>query len=213
MIMMWVFVEIEPCPVLRITIKPVLLVHRKDDSGKTMKKLGKSTMSSKLIYRFICVLILLALLVPMSENPLRTSKAAAQSIDAPKLQGYLATLAQQAPGERVAIIVQKQGASDEAEQIVSRNGGQVTKALPMLNAFAAVVPVRLLTQLEQSTAVRWVSLDAPVVSQNSTLPGAVTIQDDFAAVAYNGSTGSFAWQSDWAEIGEADGAEQGDVRR
>lgn len=168
-------------------------------------------MSSKLIYRFICVLILLALLVPMSENPLSTSKAVAQSVDAPKLQGYLATLAQQAPGERVAIIVQKQGASDEAEQIVSRNGGQVTKALPMLNAFAAVVPVRLLTELEQSTAVRWVSLDAPVVSQNSSLPGGVTIQDDFAAVAYNGSTGSFAWQSDWVEIGEADGAEQGDV--
>lgn len=81
----------------------------------------------------------------------------------------------------------------------------------MLNAFAAVVPVRLLAQLEQSTTVRWVSLDAPVVSQNSSLPGGVTIQDDFAAVAYNGSTGSFAWQSDWAEIGEADGAEQGDV--
>lgn len=168
-------------------------------------------MSSKLIYKCMCVLIILALLMPMSVSQLSTLKAAAQSVDTPKLQGYLATLARQDPGERVAVIVQKQGVSDEAEQIVSRGGGQITKVLPMLNAFAAVVPVPVLAQLEQSAATRWVSFDAPVMSQNRSLPGAVTIQDEFAMVAYNGSNGRAAWQGDWVEIGEADGAEQGDI--
>ena len=191
-------------------IKLTTLVQKKDDSGKIMKMFGKGTMSSRYLSKFIGVLILLALLLPPSMAQL-SAPVAAQSIDTPKLQGYLATLAQQESDERVAIIVQKQDTSAQAEEIIRGHGGQVTKALPMLNAFAAIVPSRVLAQLAHSPAVRWVSLDAPVVSQNNGLPGSVTIQDDFATVAYNGSAGSYAWQSDWAEIGEADGAAQGDV--
>ncbi len=126
----------------------------------------------------------------------------------PKIQDYLLALAATDPDEMVAVIVQKEGESTTAETLVTTNGGQVTKALPLINAFVARLPAHAVTALAASPAVKWVSLDAPVATTNST---GLTIADDFVNMTYNGSTGTYAWASDWQEVGEDDGVSLGDV--
>ena len=153
------------------------------------------------------LLLLFALLAPLP--------ASAQSVSGQegntKIQHYLRQLAQQEPTERVALIIQKTTSDDSVERFVQRNGGMIKRDLALINAVAAEAPASLIPQLATLRGVRRVSIDAPMINQNSGLPGSVSAQDDFAAVAYNGSDGTFAWQSDWEEIGEADGADQGDV--
>ncbi|MFZ4655913.1 MAG: S8 family serine peptidase [Caldilineaceae bacterium] len=126
----------------------------------------------------------------------------------PKIQDYLLALAATDPDEMVAVIVQKEGESATAETLVATNGGQVTKALPLINAFVARLPAHAVTTVAASPAVKWVSLDAPVATTNNT---GLTIADDFVDMTYNGSTGTYAWAGDWQEVGEADGAALGDV--
>lgn len=91
----------------------------------------------------------------------------------PKVQAYLKTLAATDPEERVTVIVQKHDHRDAAERAVTAQGGEVVSALPLINAFVAKIVARSVNQLEQSAAIKWVSLDAPVVSQNSGLEGAL----------------------------------------
>jgi subtilisin family serine protease len=160
---------------------------------------------SKLLLLHLLLLFALFIPLPAAAQPISAQEGRA------KMQNYLRQLAQHEPTERVALIVQKQTTDDGVEQFVERNGGTITRSLALINAFAAEVPASLLPRLAELSGVRQVSINAPVVNQNSALPGSVSAQDDFAAVAYNGSDGTFAWQNDWAEIGEADGADQGDV--
>ncbi len=174
-----------------------------------MKKLDqKVQVKRNLFYRFISYLMLVSLLLPLVVAARSAPLLPVREINA---QSYLTTLAAQAPQERIAVIVQKRDMTDAAEQFVLGQGGEITRQLPFINAFAATMPAAVAQQLAQSPAVGWVSLDAPVVSQNSTLPGALVVQDDFVTAAYNGSDGSAAWQGDWTEIGESDGAAAGDV--
>ena len=153
------------------------------------------------------LLLLLSLLVPL---PVSAQTETVQAVP-PKIQSYLTQLATNEPTEQVALIIQKATTDDRVERFVQRNGGTVTRSLRLINAFAAEAPASLIPQLAELPGVRRVSLDAPMVNQNSRLPGSVSVQDDFAAIAYNGSDGNFAWQGDWQEIGEADGADQGNV--
>lgn len=129
----------------------------------------------------------------------------------PKVQGYLQKLAATDPAERINVIVQKRDNSDIAERLVLAHGGVITRKLALINAFVATINAHTISYLAQSNAIHGISLDAPVVSQNSDPEGALHLQDDFTAVAFNGSDGSFAWSSEWVEIGEADGADAGDV--
>src|SRR5258706_16393869 len=76
------------------------------------------------------------------------------------LQPLLAQLAARAPRATVAVIVQKTGASQAAEQLATQLGGRITTGLPMIHAFAAQMPAGALEALAASPAVRWVSLDA-----------------------------------------------------
>ena len=152
----------------------------------------------------LCLFVLIAsLLLPLG--------TAARPLGQLPVQSYLLQLAAEAPDEVVAVVVQKQHIDDRAEQLVLASGGRITQQLPLINAFAATLAAKAIPPLAQSPAVRWVALEAPVVSQQSNLPGALVIQDDFAAVTYAGSDGTAIWQGDWREMGEADGADQGDV--
>ena len=155
------------------------------------------------LQQFFIFVLIAALLLPLG--------TAARPLGQVHAQSYLLQLAAEAPDEVVAIVVQKQQIDDRAEQLVRANGGRITRQLPLINAFAATLAAKAIPPLAQSPAVRWVALDAPVVSQQSNLPGALVIQDDFAAVTYAGSDGTAIWQGDWREMGEADGADQGDV--
>ena len=142
---------------------------------------------------------------------LSTIGVTAQPAHSAKVQGYLEILAAEAPEEQITVIIQKRDQSDAAERIVLANGGQVVRQITLINAFVATIKAQVVKPLRESTAINWVTLDAPVVSQNNGPAGALHLQDDFAAVAFNGSDGTFAWQSEWVELGEADGANSGDV--
>ncbi|MDQ6694425.1 MAG: S8 family peptidase [Chloroflexota bacterium] len=86
---------------------------------------------------------------------------------APKVQPILLQMAAQQPDQKVSIIVQTTGKSDGPEKLVTRLGGEVTKDLHIINAFAASVSAKNVAQIGKANDVRWVSLDA-AVSQSST---------------------------------------------
>ena len=54
----------------------------------------------------------------------------------------LLTLAGQQPESRINVIVQKASRDSAAEALTVRLGGEVTKPLPIINAFAATMPGR-----------------------------------------------------------------------
>jgi len=81
-----------------------------------------------------------------------------------KTQPLLLQLAAAQPAGRVSVIVQKADRSGQAEQLVAGLGGVVTKDLHIINAFGAELPGAALVGLAQAPWVRWVSLDAPMVS-------------------------------------------------
>lgn len=137
--------------------------------------------------------------------------AARSETIAPKLQRYLANLVESNSSETIAVIVQKQNEGMEVEEMIRAAGGQVTRALPIINGFAAKTPVSALKLLANSEAVRWVSLDAPVENQANLKSDSTYINDEFDSVSYTGNSGNGVWQSAWEEIGEADGAVQGEI--
>ena len=154
----------------------------------------------QLIFVFVLLISLL--------SPAPVAALPANTITTPKIQDYLLALAATTPDEIVAVIVQKADASAAAEALVTANGGQVTKTLSLINAFVARLPVHAVAALAASPAVKWVSLDAPVMSMST---AGLSAADDFTETAYNGSSGSYGWASDWQEVGETDGAALGDV--
>lgn len=161
-------------------------------------------MNRSRIHSIITLLIILSVFAPTA--PAVTSKALL-----PIKASFLAQLAADEPDEVVSLIVQKQGVGNAAEALVQRGGGTITRQLPMINAFVATVPAALVTKLQHSANVRQLSLDAPVQSQNADRANGLSASDEFTRFAYDGSDGAFPWLTNWQEIGEADGADQGDV--
>ena len=59
-----------------------------------------------------------------------------------KAHPLLAQLAAEEPAQRVAVIIQKSAAGADLEAKVARLGGEVTKELHIINAFAAELPAK-----------------------------------------------------------------------
>ncbi|MEZ4725860.1 MAG: S8 family serine peptidase [Caldilineaceae bacterium] len=142
-------------------------------------------------------------LLQLPLSPFIRNQAAAD-----KVQPFLAELALTDPNDVVAVIVQKQNRREDAEVLLTNIGGQVTDHFPLINGFAAQIPAAAISALAASPAVRYIALDAPVMTMNER---GLTAVDDFATVDYNGSGGGYAWAGAWQEIGESDGAALGDV--
>jgi len=122
----------------------------------------------------------------------------------------LTELAAESPGQTVAVIVQKLTHDQIPESWVTARGGTVTKNLPVINGFAASMSASAAYQLAQHPDVRWVSLDAPVLEAGIDHdPNTVQLQMDFNQTDFSDQTSN--WIQPWVEIGEADGAEAGDV--
>jgi serine protease AprX len=81
-----------------------------------------------------------------------------------KAQPQLVQLAAAQPGQIVTVIVQRTAGAAALESAVSGLGGQVTQDLSIINSFAASLPAGAAIQLATRPDVRFVSLDAPVVS-------------------------------------------------
>lgn len=97
------------------------------------------------------------------------------------------------------------------EAVISQAGGQIVNRLELINAFVADVDAQTLLKLAQAESVRWISLDAPVRKQSSSDDNQVDISDEFNQISYAGTDGEAGWSGDWQEIGEADGAGEGNV--
>lgn len=99
------------------------------------------------------------------------SPAAAPSEATPaKAHPLLVEMASVAPEQQVAVIVQKSDKSDQTEALVRRLGGEVTKDLHIINAFAAEMSASAALELARDPGVRWVSLDAPVERSGKPAP-------------------------------------------
>src|SRR5215216_702763 len=85
-----------------------------------------------------------------------------------KAQPELIQIAAVNPGQVVNVIVQKVDKATIVEEQVIRSGGQVTQDLKIINAFGAEMTSRAALELARSSHVRWVSLDAAVISSACT---------------------------------------------
>ena len=126
-----------------------------------------------------------------------------------KVDPLLAQVATQTPEQPVSVIVQKTGESSQAEVLATHLGGKITRDLSIINAFSAEMSAGAARQLAASPSVRWVSLDAPMIS---TAISSSTLLDNFTDVSYNGNDGNLKWSSPWQEVGETDGPSAGIVR-
>ena len=81
-----------------------------------------------------------------------------------KAQTALIEMAARDQNQVVNVIVQKEDETTSVEKQVSRLGGQVTQDLKIINAFSAEMTAGSAIEIARSSDVRWVSLDAVVVS-------------------------------------------------
>lgn len=133
-----------------------------------------------------------------------------QTISLAKAHPLLIKLSREEPEQPVSVIVQKLVKDYHLEARVEQYGGEVTKQLSMINAFAARLAANKAVELSMDPGVRWVSLDAPVLEVSDAEDGnSVQLLADFNLPSFTQSSSN--WDQPWLEIGEADGAEAGDV--
>ena len=114
----------------------------------------KSTLSKLLSY-LVVLTVAAVLLVPAAFSP---GKGPA------RIQPVLANMAVSNPTQIVHVIIQKMVGVTNAEQEVTDLGGKVTRDLSIINGFAAEMTTESAMELARSSDVRWVSLNAPVIS-------------------------------------------------
>ena len=105
--------------------------------------------------RILSILLAVALLTPL------VVMAPAPQV-ASRVQPILLQMVAERPETTARVIVQKSVDDTSVEDLVARLGGEVTKDLHIINAFAAELPAKAVPALARATGVRWVSLDAPV---------------------------------------------------
>lgn len=102
----------------------------------------------------VLALMLTLALLPTSVSPASTTR----------VQPLLIETAAQQPDQIVSVIVQKTAPDDRVEQAIHALGGKVTWDLHIINAITAEIRAGLVTRLGKVDGVRWVSLDAPMLS-------------------------------------------------
>ena len=114
--------------------------------------------------QWVRLLLTLVMLIALLPRPV-SAMSALQASPA------LLSLAMAKPTQTVRVIIQKGGLPgtteerrDTVENAVALATGVVTRDLSMINAFVAEVPASALPALAARSDVRWISLDAPVVS-------------------------------------------------
>ena len=157
---------------------------------------------------FIALLLLLAAII--ATQPGTTAIADDVPIHWLKLDPALREMIDNPTETTIQIIVQKTDDSPLAEEIVSSAGGTVTKDLPIVNGFAATVPITAIPTLSQAAEIRYISYDGPVrTSQGSDVMFAL---DEFDVRSYSNNHGNYDWLGPWVEIGENDGPTTGLVK-
>jgi serine protease AprX len=112
---------------------------------------------NKRVQSFFIVLIFLLILNTFA--PLGTSLQAAS-----RVQPQVVTIAREAPGQVVTVIIQQAVGTDRLNEKISRLGGKVRGDLSIIHALVADMPAGAAVALSADPTVKWVSLDAAVQS-------------------------------------------------
>jgi serine protease AprX len=148
------------------------------------------------LFKLLHLLITGIFLLSMVGSAALPVRAADGDKDPPRAYPALLQLAKERPDEKLYVIIQKGRKNDLPEQAVAHAGGQITKNLGMINAFAAELPARAVEALSHNPNVRWISPDAPVTSSTVT---SSTVRDEFNSVSFGNNNGSNAWTGSWWE--------------
>ena len=170
-----------------------------------MQRLIRGRTNGVTLYKLVHLLILLCLCLDWA--PVATASANGY----PKLQNYLATLAEQEPTERVRVIVQLATTPTAGMKLIAQADGQVERQLALINALVAEMPAGALPRLAAAPGVKQISLDAPVTKLSEGGDGLIDVRDTFDQVAYGNNDGEGFWADAWQEVGESDGPQDGDV--
>jgi serine protease AprX len=85
-----------------------------------------------------------------------------------KAQPELTQIVASDQNQLVSVIIQKVDGDSTVEEQVTRLGGEVTQNLKIINAFSAKMTAGSALEIARSSEVRWVSLDAAVISSACT---------------------------------------------
>jgi hypothetical protein len=113
----------------------------------------------------------------------------------------LLLLAEENPDATFMVIVQKEAQNKDLEDEVLKGGGRVKKQLDPIVSFSAEMTGKEIVKLAKHPKVRWISVDAPMLSTAS--PGMETVRDEFNSRTYNGNNGTANWSTSWIEVGES----------
>ena len=95
------------------------------------------------------------------------------TVTLPRAQPDLLVWADGHPTSRVQVLVQQQDTAN-LHDVVALWGGVITKDLPIIHAVAAEVPAGAIRALAKTAGVRWVSLDAAMVSTGTTCTACIS---------------------------------------
>ena len=112
-----------------------------------------------LVRRLAPILLVLALLAPLAV-PSASATEPRHSPAHPSLQ----RLADQDPNQLVRVIVQSRNSDSELEAKVEHKGGKGKKALHLIKGVAAEISAGKAQELADDPDVKWVTLDAPMLS-------------------------------------------------
>src|ERR1044071_1293439 len=79
----------------------------------------------------------------------------------------------------------------------------------MIESFSAELTGKKIEKLAKNPKVRWISFDAPVVSNSASDP---KVRDDFNAAAYNNNNGTQSWSGNWIESSDDSTPGNGNVK-
>ncbi|MBE7435913.1 MAG: S8 family serine peptidase [Anaerolineales bacterium] len=152
---------------------------------------------TKLILNGVFILVLL---LPAMGGP---GNALADG-DPLKADPRLLQMAEENPDAVFKVIVQKavkvkNSTETDPEADVENEGGKVKKHFTVIESFSAELTGRQILKLAKKKKVRWISVDAPMVSMAA---GDPTVRDEFAKVAYSNNNGTQTWAGNWAETGD-----------
>ncbi len=139
--------------------------------------------------------------------------AARADQDPPRAHPALLQLAAEHPDDSFMVIIQREMKNkdlpdDSPEAAVEKAGGKIRKQLAIIESFSAELTGKEIEKLARNPKVRWISLDAPVVS---TQTGGATVRDQFNTASYSNNDGSLTWSTNWIEVGDSGGPTSGKI--
>ncbi len=178
-------------------------------------KHNRPTHRSNIVPQFLGLIVILA--VSVSGTHAQRQRSVAPATLPHHAASAVLDFGMRYPDELVSVIVQQVHVGGSAQALISQLQGQVTNDLQIINAVAARVPGRALAVLAASPEVKWVSLDSPI-AKSSADDGVVTLREDFDSIIYQDQPTMGQWSNSatwpgqtWAEMGENDGPNEGDV--